>query len=273
MESLYQCKRCGYECNHKHAMQRHFKRKKVCLPTLANIDVSSLLTELNTVTKEVQDKSYECEYCGVKFKHRSTKCTHKKICKAKATAKEDHPIIIRDPDTKLLHAEIAELKSMIMKQQSNTTYNHCNVINVNNFGEENIDHLMRNFKYYFVNKAHGLIEAIKDIHFDPNHPENHTVTIRNKREKVATIREKGKWVSKPYKEVAEDLMLNISMKVERFTEGNTEILESLCNDIERLQKWWNLLGTAEFNEKEYDHIVKRILDTIIECKPNITIQK
>lgn len=271
MESLYQCKRCGYECVLKQAMQRHFKRKKTCPPTLADIDIASLLTEINTVQKDLKEKTYDCEYCGVKFNHRSSKCAHKKICKSKT--KLDNVIVLRDQDTKSLHDEIAELKSMIMKQQSNTTYNNCNVINVNNFGEENIDHLIRNFKYYYINKAHGLIEAIKDIHFDPNHPENHTVTIKNKRERIATIREKGKWVSKPYQEVAEDLMLNISMKVERFGTANVESLKSLCNDIECLQRWWDVLGTSEFNQKEYDHIVKRILDTIIECKPNITIQK
>lgn len=63
------------------------------------------------------------------------------------------------------------------------------------------------------------------------------------------------------------------MKVERFSIANAETLRSLCDDIERLQHWWSILGKSDFNEKEYNHIVKRILDTIIECRPNITIRK
>lgn len=152
MESAYQCNRCGYESSYKHAMQRHFARKSLCTPTLADIDVALLLTELNTVKKDLNEKTYDCEYCGVKFNHRATKCAHKKVCKVKRKADADAALASKNAlvkseetseETKLLQKEIAELKSLILRQQPNTTYNHCNVINVNNFGEENIDHLTK----------------------------------------------------------------------------------------------------------------------------------
>lgn len=164
------------------------------------------------------------------------------------------------------------MRDLILNQHQNVVYNNNTVV-LNNFGQESIDHLMKRFMYYSVNQGHGLIQAIRDIHFDPKHPENHNLTIKNKRERIAEVRENGKWISKSYDEIAEDLITNISMKVDRFNTTNLDILRTLCDDIDRLQYWWNNVGTSDFNEKEYDNIVKRIFETIIECRPNISIEK
>lgn len=272
------CKRCGFECSHKHVVKRHLQRKNTCSPLLSDIDVSVLLEQITH--KEMNEKTYDCEYCGVKFNHRSTKWAHKKICRS---AKDNTTLVSTNTDANVLQLQIAKLTEMVTKLEqqsklnSNNTYNHCNVQNVvvNNFGQEDTDHLIKNMRYYFLNKTHGIVEAVKDIHFDPKHPENHNVTIKNKREKTALIRDNGKWICKPCDEVIEDLIYKVCIKVERYGEDHgfdSKELNITQDDIERLQQWWNDVGTESFQEKEYQHIIRRITETILQCRTTINIQ-
>jgi hypothetical protein len=265
------CKRCGFECCHKHVLKRHLQRKNTCSPILSDIDVSILLQQI--IHKEMNEKTYDCEYCGMKFNHRSNKSAHKKICKS---AKENTSLITTNTD--VLHVQIAKLTEMVAKMEtklnSNNTYNHCNVQNVvvNNFGQEDTDHLIKRMRYYFLNKTHGIVEAVKDIHFDPKHPENHNLTIKNKREKTALIRDNGKWISKHCDEVIEDLIYKVCIKVEKYGEDHgfdSKELNITQHDIERLQQWWNDVGTDAFQEKEYQHIIRRITETILQYRMNI----
>ena len=77
----FMCKRCGYESEHKHCMQNHFKRKNPCKAKFDDVSTESLLNILNS--KLFNEKTYECEYCKKIFNSCSSKSRHKKICKQK----------------------------------------------------------------------------------------------------------------------------------------------------------------------------------------------
>jgi hypothetical protein len=51
--------------------------------------------------------------------------------------------------------------------KSNHTINITNNITIfNNFRSENFEHLSKYFEFYWAGKSEGLLEMIKDIHFD-----------------------------------------------------------------------------------------------------------
>ena len=43
---MYQCKRCGYTSPIKGNLKNHFKRKRICKPILQNIEIETLMEEL-----------------------------------------------------------------------------------------------------------------------------------------------------------------------------------------------------------------------------------
>ena len=62
---------------------------------------------------------------------------------------------------------------------------------INDFGEENLDYITEKiYKKLLAYPSSSIPKLIKKIHFNPNHPENHNVRIRDKKLKFAEVREK-----------------------------------------------------------------------------------
>jgi outer membrane murein-binding lipoprotein Lpp len=78
---VFICKRCDQEFLHKAYLKSHLERKKICNFIDNDYDVKLLLEEL--YKRNLKEKTYDCEYCGMKFNSTSGKCQHKKICKDK----------------------------------------------------------------------------------------------------------------------------------------------------------------------------------------------
>jgi glutaredoxin len=75
----YTCPRCGLCTNIKNQFVDHLKRKKPCLPQLADVDTTITLKQLED---EYAAKPFECEHCHKRFAHDSNMYTHKKTCKS-----------------------------------------------------------------------------------------------------------------------------------------------------------------------------------------------
>ncbi len=259
------CKRCSYTTCKKCHLVRHLQNKNLCKPILSNISAEDLLFELKP---KKQIKYYKCENCDKQFNSRSTRYRHQQNCKI---------FDIHDEVLKLKQ-EIEELKSNQLKLTHQTpsiinsgTINNTNNITVNNFGQENIEYLMKRLEYYWHNKAHGLIEMTKDIHFDPQHPENHTFTITNQRAKIAKIRENGEWVPKSCEEAIDDIVYSVSKEIEQFIEEKTEYLKNkFPRVVDLTNNWWEKIGTEAFDEKEYKNLVRRLVEMVVIHRRNIT---
>jgi hypothetical protein len=78
---VFICKRCNQEFLHKFYLKSHLERKRICEFVDNDYNVKILLEEL--CKRNLKDKTYDCEYCGMKFNSTSGKCQHKKICKSK----------------------------------------------------------------------------------------------------------------------------------------------------------------------------------------------
>lgn len=75
------CKRCNVIFYTKARLKSHLQRKNICKFLNEDLDVNILLEELDT--RQLNDKTYDCEYCNKKFNSSSNKSKHKKICKDK----------------------------------------------------------------------------------------------------------------------------------------------------------------------------------------------
>jgi Fe-S-cluster containining protein len=195
------CPRCGYESEHKHCMQNHYKKKIICEAKYDDTDIQSLLNILNY--KIFNAKTFDCEFCKKKFNSCSSKSRHKKICKEKPVE-----------NTNNLQSQIDELKKIISNipaiQNNNITNNTQNNINVtipklNDFGRENMNALPETLiSTLFMDLR--FRELLSNLHCDPNYPENQNVRIKSIKRNTMEIFRNNKW----------DIMT--------FTKGLTELL-------------------------------------------------
>jgi len=92
--------------------------------------------------------------------------------------------------------EIEELKTktIITNNTHNCNNTNNNIININNYGDENLKHLR---SIDFVNLLNGIYGAvpklIKQIHFDPQHPENQNIKYTNQKSPYFKILKDNKW--------------------------------------------------------------------------------
>lgn len=82
-----------------------------------------------------------------------------------------------------------------------------------NFGEEDVSYIS---KEYLTQIAHcfstGLAELMRNVHFHPEHPENHNVRLACKRDKIIEKVKDGKWVKSSHDQI-EKAMVNTGSKM------------------------------------------------------------
>jgi hypothetical protein len=113
------CIPCGYLCNRRSNLVKHFSSKKH-IERIQNPEV-------------VVEGEYKCKNCVKTYKSNQGLWFHKKICKALEPIITSVPNIIPETD---LHAKIDNLERIIVemaKSQQPTTINNNNNINNNNY--------------------------------------------------------------------------------------------------------------------------------------------
>ena len=93
---------------------------------------------------------------------------------------------------------------------NNNTTNNNTIININPFGNENLDHITKKKIITCLKEVYKSIPSlVEHIHFDPKHPENHNVKITNKKLPYASVMgEDKKWKMMKRKDVIEKMVDN-----------------------------------------------------------------
>lgn len=181
------CQRCGFEATTKASLIRHLKRKNTCgSEEGSSVSREQQLQELTH--KEYNTRTFDCPYCQRKFNHSSNMYTHKRICK-----RRDHPVAEADYCEKLkqMEEEMNLLKNQ-MKEMCKINQNNCNNttnsttttynIQINAYNKPNLDYLTPTFLTQCVKRRDkGLCELLERIHYHPEHSENHSIRIPNKK--------------------------------------------------------------------------------------------
>tara|TARA_B100000575_G_C23105066_1_gene637766 strand:+ start:643 stop:1620 length:978 start_codon:yes stop_codon:yes gene_type:complete len=211
---IIQCERCGTEFKNLRNLRCHFDRKNTCKPLLKDISIEELKEKY-----KVKKGCYKCENCGKEFKTSSGKCKHKKKCSI-------NPIIIEKKENDKLKEELdkevskrRELEKQVEQlllektqlQEANaklvvngnnnnsnltTIGRDQNIIVINNFGEENIEYLLKdeNFiKKCIESPINSIHKYLDNVHFNKEHPENRNIKMTNLLGPYMDYIKEGKW--------------------------------------------------------------------------------
>jgi hypothetical protein len=237
------CKRCNQCFLYKAYLKSHLERKRRCEFIENDIDVKLLLEEL--YKRNLNEKTYDCDFCGMKFNSTSGKCQHKKICKNKP--------ISSDEKVNELTKVVEDLKNKLEKlngknsltTNNNITNNTQNNINVtipklNDFGKENMNALPETLiSTLFMDLR--FRELLSNLHCDPNYPENQNIRIKSIKRNTMEIFRNNKW----------DIMT--------FTNGLTELLlqgHKIFKDYYKKDK--NRILEEDMSEDEIKEILNQL---------------
>lgn len=126
---------------------------------------------------------------------------------------------------------------MLLGRVGNTTINHntCtniqnntqNNVQINNFGQENLDMLTDNYMRKMVIYPYTAIpKMIKKIHFNDKFPENRNIRMLNKKDNKLQILNNNKWEYVNKKETLESLINDKNYQLDKFFEEHKESFEN-----------------------------------------------
>jgi hypothetical protein len=202
-QQQYSCKRCGYASSYKQNVINHLNRKKICQAanTSVDIDPDVLIKELMRAVKE---EAHECKYCGKKFNCKSSVYRHHNTCDL---AKQQVDMILAH-EIQRIKNEISDIQTASQTPTTSTTYNIQNIIiNVNNYGNEILDHLTPQYLTKCVLGLNsGFQSLLQHIHFNPSIPENRNVRLKSHKKNMLELFRDGQWVTCDKSATIEDLI-------------------------------------------------------------------
>jgi len=182
---------------------------------------NSTQTAPNQHPNSTQKRPIKCDFCEKTFTRKTGLTKHLKCCKIKQKKdknenKKDTKIRFLEKKQEELQDKVEDLLIEFSKNTStinnitnNTTNNQNKIININinNYGNENIDYLNKDYLNNLLQGAFTSIpKLIENIHFNPSHPENHNIKITNKKEPYVKIRKNDKWELQDKKETLATLV-------------------------------------------------------------------
>lgn len=188
---LYKCERCGYETSHKSNFIKHENRKKPC---------------------ETPDLT--CTLCNKSYANRGNLSRHMKKfhpdhCISETSCKEEDALLSK---INSLEKEIQQIKKTPTQTINHTTNNTTNInqmnVIINSFGDENISYISEDFltKLICSGVFNSIPKLVKQIHFNPNRPENNNIKITNKKLNYASVFSNNRWEFRDKKEIIENLV-------------------------------------------------------------------
>lgn len=255
---LYMCKRCGYNFKSKGNLLTHLRKVKPCNASHLNISRVDLIDELGT--KLIREKNFECTSCQKRFTTRQGLSRHKlSACKQKPTDITSFLEKICDSFDKMTKAQPIHVNftNNITSNSHNLTNN---TININCFGDENIDHILSNGRKminYLENKQGGVLKFIEQTNFDDEHPENKNVRLPNVKLPFLQIWN-NKWVTRDRDEVLDDLINYTKNHFDEFFCENENFIKSKVGSqrLDRIECWIRGLKDVASGEIDEPRIVK-----------------
>ncbi len=177
----FSCSVCEYTSSQKINVIRHINKLKSCGPGIK---------EIIEIPVDIT-----CEYCNKNFATKKSLKEHQKnTCKAK--------VQILEEENKKLKEELKKAKTTtINNNMINNNNNNNNTINIyiNNYDETSLDKITDKTYNRIINDSDEVYQIIprliREIHFNPNIPENHNIYLsnRNKNNKHLQVYRNKHW--------------------------------------------------------------------------------
>ena len=181
---------------------------------------------------------YTCQFCKKAYSTNSNLHKHMKKC-SNVDLSDNGKVVNYIKDIQKENKEMKKEKKKMRKEiaklidklaESSTTNNNNNIqqnIIINNYGKENLDYLTPEYLTHLLKIPFQCIQSlVKNIHFNPKHPENHNIKITNKKQNLATVYNSGIWEFKDKKDVIENIVDNSYNILDCHHDTNLEDLDS-----------------------------------------------
>lgn len=219
METKHYCNVCKRYFTRNYLLTQHMTSKK------------HLIRKLNT------SPLFECG-CGRSYTYKNSLEYHKKGCcfeKENTIENMKQKLEIYEKEREEMKAHITMLLDKHADGSNNITTNNTQninsqtnniTININAFGNENIDYIDDKAIIQCIEKVYRSIPAmIEKIHFDPKHPENHNIRITNKKMPYASVMGNNqKWETMDRKVAIENMVhKGYYLLDEKYTENKSDV--------------------------------------------------
>ena len=211
---------------------------------------------LNNASSCMKNKLFQCNYCQKELSKNSNLHRHLKICKAKKQVVDNNNQTLNDLQKQIDSLSLKVDKKTAVKTTI-TNNNNCNNVNntniniqLNGFGEENLDYITPEYIYALAKGPNQAIpKLLKNIHFNPEHPENWNVELKNKKMSYVNV-----YDDKQQKLMLKDRKDTITTMVEHGYNIIDDNLPETYNDSEMV----NYVKFAKRYEKDDKDLLKKL---------------
>jgi hypothetical protein len=267
------CERCGYTTSRKSDILKHFRRRVPCEPEYSNKAPSELL---DCFQRNLDGTTCQCP-CGKHFKSVASRRHHMSHhCHLRVTQADSNGPTVTVTE---LNQQLAELRMQVksMKEliangsgNNNTINSHNNIgqqinniVTINAFGRESTEHLTPQFIEQCVRRRDvGLIQLLKELHFNQEVPENHNIKIASLKRGEMQVYDGERWSYRPQDRVVSDMIsTGHGIMQDHFDDNENEIRERVRQNLfEHIQKW--LDGVHNDEQKYVRPLVRDVLSMI-----------
>jgi hypothetical protein len=225
------------------------------------------------------NENVNCNYCNKEFSCEQSLKRHLDGCRAKLLCNSGDRIDeivakrveksmerIEKSVSKKLDQIFGKLSPAIQKDFDKLTmFNLVNNNNNNQFNQFNQfssirDAIDPNRDFLTDEHIHCLIkknimampELVDEVHFDPDHPENHNMYVSNIKTKTAQVKENGRWVTRDAREFVKNIICV----------HDYQFFYELSKDNQNVEKDYNKYYNITENEKNKIRIENMIIETM-----------
>jgi hypothetical protein len=259
------CKRCSSVFSSKPRLKTHLLKIKPCEFIENDLDRDLLIEEL--YQRKLNDKTFDCEYCNMKFNHASGKSQHKKICKSKPLDK----ITVLEKTVENLVSQIKDLKNQPTNITNNTNNTQINNVSINgvklkDFGRENMDAVPNSLMSYLFMELR-FRDLLSQLHCDPNFPENQNIRIRSVKRETMEIYRNNKWDIVSFSKGLQELLLQGHRIFKDFYKNDKErILEEDMDEVDLREILSQLQKIEDLNKTEIKPLIEDLQMMLEEFK-------
>lgn len=227
-----QCERCGKHFKKLDNLRRHFERINVCRPILAAIPVAELKQKFCTQKgvykcencgKVYKTRAGKCKHkktCEIIHQKNSIIAEQNKIIDSKDSMLQDALLLVQREKELREQLETQVRQMLVFQSQTQTqshnqtshTTNHShhthtytqhvqhitnnNIIIVNNFGEERLDHLFQDALFLqkcLESPLNSVANYLDYVHFNHELPENQNIKLTNLQSPFMDYFKNGNW--------------------------------------------------------------------------------